>query len=47
MSQQQGPARKISAKALVRAVEGPEKKVLVYPFRKPKYEKPKHNPFSG
>lgn len=45
MSQQQGKARKFDARALVRLVEGPEKKVLVYPFRQPKYEKPKHNPF--
>lgn len=46
MSQQQ-TRRVISAKALVRSIEGPEKKIAVYNTRHPKYERPKHNPFKG
>jgi len=40
--------RKISAKAVVQALEGIEPPYPVYRFsRRVKYERPKHNPFLG
>jgi hypothetical protein len=40
--------RKISAKAVVEAIEGPEPPYPVYRFsRRVKFERPKHNPFRG
>lgn len=40
--------RKISAKSIVHALDGPEKDYPVYQFsRRQFFEKPGHNPFAG
>lgn len=45
MSQPKKRGREIDWRTLVQAVAGPEPPVRVYPFRRPKFEAPNHNPY--